>query len=212
MSMKKKIVSVSGVFIVGVLVGSALMYNNSFYHKVNDVLGRGATQNSIASAGNVNGMMSVNVNSMDLETALMAVQQQRSGQMDQQLKNQITAVQARNDQIAKLNAYLNKQREVAAQFPSNAQSTDKTNGNQQEAIREEMKKVGISEEPPKTKGELDALISKTKGQIDSLSNTQQMDMLRLQSLSNKRNEAFDVMSNFVKKMQDSRSSIIGNMR
>jgi len=39
-----------------------------------------------------------------------------------------------------------------------------------------------------------------------------MDMLRLQSLSNKRNEAFDVMTNFIKKMQDSRSSIIGNMR
>jgi hypothetical protein len=39
-----------------------------------------------------------------------------------------------------------------------------------------------------------------------------MDMLRLQSLNNKRNEAFDLMSNFVKKMQDSRSSILSNMR
>ncbi|QKV51396.1 hypothetical protein [Comamonas antarctica] len=48
--------------------------------------------------------------------------------------------------------------------------------------------------------------------IDSLSNAQQMDMLRLQSLSNKRNEAFDVMTNFMKKMQDNRSGIIGNMR
>jgi len=51
-----------------------------------------------------------------------------------------------------------------------------------------------------------------KNQIDALSSSQQMDMLRLQSLSNKRNEAFDVMTNFIKKMQDSRSSIIGNMR
>lgn len=46
----------------------------------------------------------------------------------------------------------------------------------------------------------------------SLSNTQQMDMLRLQSLINKRNEAFDIMTNFTKKMQDSRTSIIENMR
>ena len=37
-------------------------------------------------------------------------------------------------------------------------------------------------------------------------------MLRLQSLTGKRNEAFDVMTNFLKKMQESRSSIIGNMR
>ncbi|WCN36884.1 hypothetical protein [Aneurinibacillus uraniidurans] len=42
--------------------------------------------------------------------------------------------------------------------------------------------------------------------------SQQMDMLRLQSMTDKRNEAFDVMTNFIKKMQDSRSSIIGNMR
>ncbi|WZB66630.1 hypothetical protein WJ971_00595 [Achromobacter xylosoxidans] len=48
--------------------------------------------------------------------------------------------------------------------------------------------------------------------IDSAGNSQQMDMLRLQSMTNKRNEAFDVMTNFVKKMQESRSSIIGNMR
>lgn len=63
-----------------------------------------------------------------------------------------------------------------------------------------------------TKGELDAAINKVKGMIDAANNSSQMDMLRLQSLTNKRNEAFDVMTNFIKKMQDSRSSIIGNMR
>ena len=39
-----------------------------------------------------------------------------------------------------------------------------------------------------------------------------MDMLKLQSLSNRRNEAFDLMTNSVKKMVDSRSSILGNLR
>ena len=63
-----------------------------------------------------------------------------------------------------------------------------------------------------TKGEIDGAINKVKGMIDSAGNSQQMDMLRLQSMTNKRNEAFDVMTNFVKKMQESRSSIIGNMR
>lgn len=51
-----------------------------------------------------------------------------------------------------------------------------------------------------------------QSQRQQLLDAQQTDMLRLQSLSNKRNEAFDVMTNFIKKMQDSRSSIIGNMR
>ena len=62
------------------------------------------------------------------------------------------------------------------------------------------------------KGELDKLVENIKSLIDSESNSQQMDMLRLQSLSNKRNEAFELMTNFIKKMQDSRSSIISGMR
>lgn len=65
---------------------------------------------------------------------------------------------------------------------------------------------------PQTKGQLENLLGQIKSQIDSASNSQQMDMLRLQSLTNKRNEAFDTMTNFIKKMQDSRSSVIGNMR
>ncbi|CAM3687330.1 hypothetical protein COLU111180_02925 [Cohnella lubricantis] len=40
----------------------------------------------------------------------------------------------------------------------------------------------------------------------------ELNMLRLQSLANKRNEAFDVMTSFIQKMQDSRNAIIGNMR
>ena len=62
------------------------------------------------------------------------------------------------------------------------------------------------------KDELEGQIQELNNQINTLSDSQQMDMLRLQRLSNKRNEAFDTMTNFVKKMQDSRSSIINNMR
>lgn len=210
MSMKKKILSVGGVFIVGVLVGSALMYNNSFYHTVNDALGRGATQNSIASVGNVGGVETINVNSMDLETALMAVQQQRSQLLQKQLQDQITAVQDRNNQIGQLNAVLSKAGEIDIQAGSSPDNA--INDNQTEAMRKAMEEAGISTAPPKNKDELEAIKQQSKSQIDSLSNSQQMDMLRLQSLSNKRNEAFDVMTNFLKKMQDSRSSIIGNMR
>jgi hypothetical protein len=63
-----------------------------------------------------------------------------------------------------------------------------------------------------TQAQVDASVDVIKSAIDSLNNSQQMDMLRLQSLTNKRNEAFDLMTNFIKKMSDSRSSILGNMR
>lgn len=98
----------------------------------------------------------IDIQGMDLESALQAVQSQRAQLLENQLKDQLEGVQQRNQQLADLNAQ--------------------------------------------------------QGQMDALSNSQQMDMLRLQSMNSKRNEAFDVMTNFVKKMQDSRSSIIGNMR
>jgi hypothetical protein len=51
-----------------------------------------------------------------------------------------------------------------------------------------------------------------RGQMSTTTGDQELDMLRLQSMTNKRNEAFDVLTNFIKKMQDSKNSILGNMR
>ncbi|MBL8331487.1 MAG: hypothetical protein JNM08_00210, partial [Rubrivivax sp.] len=50
-----------------------------------------------------------------------------------------------------------------------------------------------------TQAEFDQLIQTISSRIDGLNSTQQLDMLRLQSLTNKRNEAFDIMTNFIKK-------------
>lgn len=127
-------------------------------------------QVQIAAMGsNLNGL---DLSSMDLETALMHVQTQRTQLLDTQLKEQLQAVQARNDEVARLHEQIRLAQEA----------NDK-------ALEESLNRA-----------------------MDVLHNTQQMDMLRLQSLSNKRNEAFDLMTNFIKKMQESRSSIIGNMR
>jgi hypothetical protein len=69
--------------------------------------------------------------------------------------------------------------------------------------------TGIYDAKQKT---FDLWSEQIKGKIDAMNSSQQMDMLRMQSLTNKRNEAFDLMTNFIKKMADSRSSILGNMR
>ena len=210
------------------------------------------------------GVTPLNVQGMDLETALMAVQSNRANLLEAQLKDQISAVQAKNDLISKMNQALGLMNAIAAKLPSDAKATDKITdaikGNDYAAEKQlntALDAAGIRPFPADgnngvggrtqawdsnsnkdlradtknadgtvtkgswyaggvhggtTKGELDGAIQQMKSQIDSMSNSQQMDMLRLQSLSNKRNEAFDVMTNFIKKMQENRSSIIGNMR
>ena len=102
-----------------------------------------------------------------------------------QLKSQLNKVQQRNQQIAELNA----------QF-----------------VELNTEKAALSKEVLENHAVLDKQITELKNQMDSQSNSQQMEMLCLQSMSNKCNEAFDTMTSFIKKMQDSRSSIINSMR
>jgi hypothetical protein len=62
------------------------------------------------------------------------------------------------------------------------------------------------------KKEFDAAVANIKGRLDTIGNTQQMDLLRLQTLLNRRNEAIDLASMTIKKHADKNEAIIGNMR
>lgn len=63
-----------------------------------------------------------------------------------------------------------------------------------------------------TATELDAAITATTAKSDNLSSSQQIDMIRLQSLQQRRGEAFDLVTNIFKKMGDNRSNVVSNMR
>jgi len=191
------------------------------------------------------GAIGADLSGMDLETALMVVQQQRTELLDAELKEQIDAVKQRNELTAKLNDMKAKLNALNKSLEHDAKVDDKVkdNAENRQAAKEYVQlclSLGVSTSPVDvrnivenkdgtfsfslatnkdgdwearpTKESLERAIGELTSQIDSASNTQQMDMLRLQTMSNKRNEAFDVMTNFVKKMQDSRSAIIGNMR
>lgn len=119
MSVKKLVLSMSGTFLLGIIVGGALLYNNSVYNSVKDALNGNATQNSVGSV-NLEGMTQVNIQGMDLETAMMAVQENRTNMLESQLKDQITAVQAQNETIAKLNQLLGVINEELGKLPSGA--------------------------------------------------------------------------------------------
>jgi outer membrane murein-binding lipoprotein Lpp len=203
---------------------------------------------------NVNGagqVGAIDVRGMDLESALMAIQSNRANLLETQLKDQISSVQAKNDQISRLNQALGAlNKAVAACFPGDAKADTRIDKSSEfsknsyayeREVNSALIEAGVNPDfgtntsdgggvtntvdangnavrlpgglrGDVTKGKLDGFIQQLKSQIDSLSNSQQMDMLRLQSLSNKRNEAFEIMTNFIKKMQDNRSSIVGNMR
>ncbi|EGG33704.1 hypothetical protein [Paenibacillus sp. HGF5] len=202
---RKMILSTAASLLVGVVAGTGIMMNDQAYQSVKQAVGGSATNNSIGGIGNV---AQIDLSSMDIESALMVVQQQRTQMLDAQLNNQIQDVQKRNEEIAKKNdamAGINSALTGEAVDGKYSIPDDLAGKLAAEGIADASKKEYTAEE-------LNQATEKLKGSIDSLSNSQQMDMLRLQSMTNKRNEAFDVMTNFIKKMEESRSSIIGNMR
>ncbi|MGL3151471.1 hypothetical protein ACSS7Z_14055 [Microbacterium sp. A82] len=147
------------------------------------------------------------VAAMSLEAALMAVQSSRASALDADLAAQLTGVQARNTQIAMLNAA------VSAVSVYLASPSDTTYA----ASVDEVKAAGVdhpflSASAEDRASDAASLLQSLRTMIDATANSQQMDMLRLQALTGKRNEEFDLMTNFVKKMNEARSSIIGNMR
>ncbi|MFC4160058.1 hypothetical protein [Chitinimonas lacunae] len=179
----------------------------------------------------INGSSSISqidLSQYDLETAMMMVQSERANLLETQIKDQLETIQKRNQDIAKLNELIGK---LKAARPSGTDpeawgQLSPGNASAAEGIYNDVRAAGLTmptggdevnnsgnngiyDAKQKT---FDVWVEQLKGKIDSLNSSQQMDMLRMQSLTNKRNEAFDLMTNFIKKMADSRSSILGNMR
>lgn len=167
----------------------------------------------------------ITLGSVDLETALLAVQSERTRLLDAQLTAQIADVQRRNEQIAKLNDVLRQLQVVLTHFPAGAASTARLDGTGAAGayaesvalVRAAETAAGLTLELPQdggawTRGQLDAAIQAVKGRIDDASNTMQLDMLRLQSLTNKRNEAFAVLAAFLEKMRRDKADVVGNLR
>lgn len=179
-----------------------------------------------SSVSGVGGVPVANISGMDLETAMMTVQSQRANLLEAQLKGQLEEIQKRNEEIARLNRQLlaelkanrpgdpatwgalGKDRKAAQELLASLKAEGLTMPTGADAVKE----IGTPGVPSARQATFDKWIEEIKGRIDSKSSSQQMDMLRMQSLSNKRNEAFEVMSNFIKKMADSRASVLGNMR
>jgi hypothetical protein len=119
----------------------------------------------------------------ELESTRMAVQQNRVNLLDEQLKREQHNGQAKIANIAALNTQLD------ALTLAKGKTTD-----------------------PQTIAKLDVQKNGLTAQIDALRGSQQSDLLRLQSLSNKRDEARGIMNNTIKKLADERPGIIGPTR
>jgi len=151
----------------------------------------------------------ISLTAFDLEGALLAVQSGRAQLLDQQLSSQLTDVQKRNARVATLNKAISALRAYVAAPTDGSLAVAVTTAG---AAVESHDLLSATSDSPEARTAAASLVASLRIELDSVTNTQQTDMLRLASLSNKRNDAFDMMTDVFQKMLDSRSAIIGSMR
>ena len=151
----------------------------------------------------------ISLTAFDLEGALLAVQSGRAQLLDQQLSSQLTDVHKRNARVATLNKAISALRAYVADPTDGSLAVAVTTAG---AAVESHDLLSATSDSPEARTAAASLVASLRIELDSVTNTQQTDMLRLASLSNKRNDAFDMMTDVFQKMLDSRSAIIGSMR
>jgi hypothetical protein len=126
------------------------------------------------------------LSSGDIEGAVMLLQTTRAKVLEAQLTTRIDGMQARNNAIkAKNDDLAQKQNDLAG-----LTGDDKKSDYQKKQ----------------------AEITKAKGDLDALNSESQLDMIGIQGLVNKRNEAFDTLTNLLGKFQKTIDGIVGNLR
>ena len=143
------------------------------------------------------GILKSSLSNEELMALMLGMQQERSGLLEQQIKAQMEKEQARNARIQDLQQALSqngKDDQLWRDFCAQKTNLDL------DCAGKDASGFGV------------VMFNQVKTVMDSLSPSQQIDMLRLQSALAKRNEAFEQMAALIRKMQDARTSIIGNMR
>lgn len=149
------------------------------------------------------------IQTMDVEYVLMALQSERVQNLDATLKQKMDAMRVKNEDLTKLNnasAILSKLN--VKDPPDHPEGGLALDFNATKSLTD----AGFTPKSPTvTEGEVAAWKTDVKTKIENANNSQQMEMLELQTINNRRNEAFEIMTNFAKKQSESRSGIIRNM-
>ena len=157
---------------------------------------------------------------MNIPELILAIQVERGQILDNQIKGQMEDMQKRNEWLRDANAALGAMRAARPTSQDGgavSYGTFTDSKGQTQNVHEWMQQNGVAIETTGNdrvgvQSEFDQAIQNLKSSIDTVNNQSQMDMVRLQGLMDKRNQAFDMMTNTISKSSKSLDSIIGNMR
>ena len=154
-----------------------------------------------------------NGKTVDLQDVTIIVAERRATSVEGEVAPLSTRIQNRNATLEDLGNVLADLKKLQSQFPSDAKGSDRKGSLQQSSfaiLNEVFGSLDFSN-LQMTKYEVEEWLQKVKSKIDALNNAAQKDMTRLESLVNRRDEAFSTASDLMSKISDTRSNLIRNL-
>ena len=149
----------------------------------------------------------------DFQDLMVAISQNRATKVEDEVKPLSTKITNRNKTLEDLGNVLADLTKLQAQFDNDSKG-DTRKG----SLLPGSKTILISvfgtldfDNLQMMKSEVEEWLQKVKSKIDALNNEAQKDMTRLESLVNRRDEAFSTASDLMGKIGDTRSNAIRNM-
>lgn len=147
----------------------------------------------------------------DLQDLLVAVSKQRANAVEQEVTPLSKRMEARNEYLNLLGTALSELTEIQASFASDAKGSDKASKSLTSPSGNLVYKLSGTLTNPPSKQETEKYIQLVKSAIDGANSDAQADMTRLQSLVDRRDEAYSTATNLMTDVSDTRSNSIRNM-
>ena len=174
----------------------------------------GSTQVKLSMDWGVNGVdYAYNSIPCDLQDLLVTISINRATSVEGEVEPLATRITNRNQTLEDLGNVLADLTKLQAMFDSEAKGDARKGTLQQSsyAVLEEVFGTLDFNNRQMTKYEVEEWLQKVKSKIDSLNNESQKDMTRLESLVDRRDEAFSTASDLMSEVSDTRSSLISNL-
>ena len=155
----------------------------------------------------------LNGKSVDFQDIMIAIAENRATSVEGEVTPLSTRITNRNEKLENLGNVLADLTKLQAQFESDDDG-DKRRGYLQQSSKDILISLFGSldwSDLHMTKYEVEEWLQKVKSKIDALNNEAQKDMTRLQSLVDRRDEAFSTASDLMSKIGDTRSNLIRNL-
>ena len=151
--------------------------------------------------------------SIDFQDIMIAISEWRATVVEGEVSPLATRITNRNATLEDLGNVLADLTKLQAQFDSEAKGTDRKGYLQQTSKDILISVFGTLDwsDLHMTKYEVEEWLQKVKSKIDALNNAAQKDMTRLESLVDRRDEAFSTASNLMSEISDTRSNLIRNL-